>query len=82
MKCSRGTSLEQIKHGQQHLTLNNNDPTRDSFDRYYMPQVEIKDLNLSIDNKPFFDQPVKYKQGAYGKLIEMSRNETIQQKIY
>ena len=39
-----------------------------------MPLVEIKDFNVLIDNKPFFDQPVKNKQEAYEKLIEMSRN--------
>ena len=33
----------------------NNDPTRDSFDKYYMSLVEIKDFNALIDNKPFFD---------------------------
>ena len=39
----------------------NDDPTRNSFDKYYMPLVEIKDFNTLIDNKPFFDQPVKSK---------------------
>ena len=39
-----------------------------------MPLVEIKDFNALIDNKPFFDQPVKNKQEPYQKLIEMSRN--------
>ena len=53
----------------------NDDPTRNSFDKYYMPLVEIKDFNALIDNKPFFDQPVKNKQEAYEKLIEMSRND-------
>ena len=53
----------------------NNDPTRYSFDKYYMPLVEIKDFNALIDNKPFFDQPVKSKQEACEKLIEMSRND-------
>ena len=52
----------------------NNDPTRDSFDQYYMRLVEIKDFNALITNKLFFDQPVKNKQEAYEKLIEMSRN--------
>ena len=47
---------------------------RDSFDKYYMPFVEIKDFNALIDNKLFFDQPVKSKQEAYEKLIVMSRN--------
>ena len=50
-------------------------PTRNSFDEYYMPLVEIKDFNALIDNKPFFDQPVKNKQEAYEKLNEMSRND-------
>ena len=50
------------------------DPTRYSFDQYYMPLVEIKDFNALIANKPFSDQHVKTKQKAYEKLIEMSRN--------
>ena len=40
-----------------------------------MPLVRIKDFNALIDNKPFSDQPVKNKQEAYEKLIEMSRND-------
>ena len=36
-----------------------NNPTTLSFDRFYMPLVEIKDFNVLIDNKPFFDQTVK-----------------------
>ena len=48
---------------------------RDSFDKYYMQLVEIKDFNALIDNKPFFDRPVKNKQEAYEKLIEISKND-------
>ena len=40
-----------------------------------MPLVEIKDFNSLIGNNTFFDQPVKNKQEAYEKLIEMSRND-------
>ena len=47
-----------------------------------MPLVKIKDFSLLIDNKPFFDQPVKNKQEVYEKRIEMSRNMTTQQEIY
>ena len=36
----------------------NDDPTRDSFDKYYMPLKEIKNFNTLINNKPFFDQQV------------------------
>ena len=52
-----------------------NDPTSDSFDKYYVPLVEIKDFNALIDKKPFFDQPVNNKQEASEKLIEMSKND-------
>ena len=38
-----------------------------------MPLAEIQDFNALID-KLFFDQPVKNKQEAYDKLVEMSRN--------
>ena len=38
-----------------------------------MPLVEIKDFNKLIDNKLFFDQPIKRKQEAYEKLVKMSR---------
>ena len=40
-----------------------------------MSVVEIKDFYALINNKPFFDQPVKKKQESYRKLIEMSRND-------
>ena len=40
-----------------------------------MSLIETKDLNALIDNEPFFDQPLKKKQEAYEKLIEMSRND-------
>ena len=52
-----------------------NDPRRDSFNKYYMQLVEIKDFSALIDHKPFFDQPVKNNQEAYEKLIEMARND-------
>ena len=40
----------------------NDDPTRHSFNEYYVLLVEIKNFNAVIDNKPFFDQPVKKKK--------------------
>ena len=47
---------------------------RDSFSQYYVPNVEIKDFNVLIDGKGFFDLPVKNEEEAYEKIIEMSRN--------
>ena len=40
-----------------------------------MSLVEINGFNVLIDNKPFFNQPVKNKQQMYEKPIEMSRND-------
>ena len=45
-----------------------------SFDKYYMPLVEMKYFNALIDNKPCLDQPVKNKQEEYEKLVETSKN--------
>ena len=40
-----------------------------------MPLLEVKSFNALIDNKPFFVQPVKKKQEAHEKRIEMSKND-------
>ena len=40
-----------------------------------MPLVEIKNFNELMDNKLFFDLPVKNKQETYEKLIEMWKND-------
>ena len=39
-----------------------NEEDRTSFSEYYVPKVEIKDYNVIIDGKPFFDGPVKNKE--------------------
>ena len=43
----------------------NDDPTKDSFDKYYMPLIEVKYFNALMNDKPFFDQPVKNKQETW-----------------
>ena len=47
---------------------------RDSFSDYYVPNVEIKDFNVLIDGKSFFDLPVKNEEEAYEKIMDMSNN--------
>ena len=56
------------------FTRNNAGDNRDSFSHYYVPNVEIKDFNVLIDGKSFFDLPVKNEEEAYEKIIEMSNN--------
>ena len=47
---------------------------RDSFSHYYVPKVQIKDFNVLIDGKIFFDLLVKNEEEAYEKIIEMGNN--------
>ena len=42
-----------------------NENNRTSFSKYYVTEVEIKDFNVLIDGKPFFEIPVKNKEEAY-----------------
>ena len=53
---------------------NENEDVRTSFRKYYVPKFEIKDFNVLIDGKPFFDIPVKNKEETYEQIIELSRN--------
>ena len=47
---------------------------RDSFSHYYVPNARIKDFNVLIDGKSFFDLPVKNEEEAYEKIIDMSND--------
>ena len=51
-----------------------NETDRTSFSKYYVPKVEVKDFNVLIDGKPFFEIPVKNKEETYEEIIEMSKN--------
>ena len=53
----------------------NDDSMRDSFHKYYILLVEMKDFNASIDNKRFIDQTVKNKKEEHEKLVEMSKSD-------
>ena len=55
------------------LTFENEDEGT-SFSKYYVPKAEIKDFNVLIDGKIFFEIPVKNKEEAYEAIIEMTKN--------
>ena len=56
-----------------------NEDNRTYFSKYYTPKIEIKDFNVLIDGKRFFETPIKNKEEAYEAIIEMM---IIQQVIY
>ena len=47
---------------------------RDSFSHYYVPNVEIREFNVLIDGKSFFNLPVQNKEEAYKKVIGISND--------
>ena len=49
-----------------------NDDQRTSNKRYYIPNVEIKDYNVMIDGKNFFDQPVKNDKVTYENIRKIT----------
>ena len=49
-----------------------NDDHRISNKRYYIPNVEIKDYNVMIDGKNFFDQPVKNDKVTYENIRKIT----------
>ena len=44
------------------------------FSEYFTPSVEIKDFNVLINEKSFFDTSIKHKEESYEQIIEMGRN--------
>ena len=51
-----------------------NENDRTYFSKYYVPSLEIKYFSVLIDQKAFFDVPIKNKEEEYEHVIEMSRN--------
>ena len=52
-----------------------NEDDRTPFSDYYVPKVEIKDYNVLIDQKPFFEILIKNKEEAYEQITEMNEND-------
>ena len=52
-----------------------NDAQRTSNKRYYLPNVEIKDYNVMIDGKNFFDQPVKNDKVKYENIRKIATGQ-------
>ena len=51
-----------------------NENNRTSFSKYYASNVQIKDFNVLINGKSFFDMPIKDDKETYEEIIEIRRN--------
>ena len=49
-----------------------NEEEKSSFLKYYTPTVEIKDYNVLINQKPFFEMPIKNKKETYQAITELT----------
>ena len=49
-----------------------NEDQRKSHSTYYLPKVEIKDYNVIIDDKNFFDQPINSMAKTYENIRKTS----------
>ena len=47
---------------------------RQSFSQFYLPNVVVKDYNVTIDKLAFFDLPIKTEEEPCEKIIDISRN--------
>ena len=49
-----------------------NDTQRTSHSDYFLPKVEIKDYNITINGENFFDQPIKNKKTTYDNIRKIA----------
>ena len=51
------------------------DTQRTRNKRYYVPNVEIRDYNVIIDGKNFFDQPIKNDNITYENIRKIATSQ-------
>ena len=52
-----------------------NENDRTSHSTYYLPKVEIKDYNVMINGKSFFDQPINSDHKAYENIRKIATGQ-------
>ena len=52
-----------------------NEDQRKSHSTYYLPKVEIKDYNVMIDGKNFFDQPINSMTKTYENIRKIATGQ-------
>ena len=52
-----------------------NDTQRTSYKGYYLPNVEVKDYNVTINGENFFDQPIKNYKVTYENIRKIATSQ-------
>ena len=57
---------------------------RRSYSNYYLPKVEVKDYNIMINGKNFFDQPINndFKTNENIRKISIGQGDDIELVAY
>ena len=57
---------------------------RRSYSNYYLPKVEVKDYNIMINGKNFFDKPINndFKTNENIRKISIGQGDDIEQVAY
>ena len=45
-----------------------NQPTRDELTKYYLPRIDLKEYNVIIDGRNFYDNPIESDIEKYREL--------------
>ena len=56
-------------------TEGGNPVSNDSFKEYFLPRVKIKNYNIKIDGRNFYDQPINYSIKQYDKVRKVSTGQ-------
>ena len=64
------------------VLLFENEDDKKYFSKYYTPEIEIKDFNVLVDGKGFFDVPVRNKEETSQKLLTWVKIMIIQLASY
>ena len=57
------------------VLLFKDDDGRESHKKYYLPTVEIKDYNVMIDGRNFFDQPIENDLKTYYNIRKIATGQ-------
>ena len=53
----------------------NNEVSIDSYNKYFLPRVEIENYNIEIDGRNFYDQPVNDSIKQYDQIRKISTGQ-------
>ena len=56
-------------------TAGNNQVSIDSFKKYFLPRVKIENYNIKINERNFYDQPVKDSIKQYDKIRKTGQGD-------